>query len=207
MELRVLNISGEETGKTVTLNDNIFGIQPNDHAIYLDVKRFLANKRQGTHKAKERNAIAGSNTKIKRQKGTGTARAGSVKNPLYKGGGVVFGPKPRDYSQKVNKKLKKLARKSALTYKAQDESIRVMEDFNLESPRTKEIVSIRNNFNIEKKLLIVLPDANKNIYLSARNLTNTDVSVASQLSTYDILNYNTIIFVESSISALEKILN
>jgi len=207
MEVSIFNNTGADTGRTVELKDAIFGIEPNDHAIYLDVKRYLANQRQGTHKAKERSDITGSTKKIKRQKGTGTARSGSIKSPLFRGGGVIFGPKPRDYTQKVNKKVKKLARKSALTYKAREEGLRVIEDFTLDSPKTKDIVSLREALNIEKKLLIVLPDQNKNLYLSARNLQDTEVITASQLSTYMIMKYNNIVFFESSLGRVEENLN
>ena len=207
MEVSIFNNTGADTGRTVELKDAIFGIEPNDHAIYLDVKRYLANQRQGTHKAKERSDITGSTKKIKRQKGTGTARSGSIKSPLFRGGGVIFGPKPRDYTQKVNKKVKKLARKSALTYKAREEGLRVIEDFTLDSPKTKDIVSLREALNIEKKLLIVLPDQNKNLYLSARNLQDTEVITASQLSTYMIMKYNNIVFFESSLGCVEENLN
>ncbi|MCG8411317.1 MAG: 50S ribosomal protein L4 [Bacteroidales bacterium] len=205
MELNIVNIAGEDTGKKVTLNDSIFKIEPNDHAIYLDVKQYLANKRQGTHKAKERSEIAGSTKKIKRQKGTGTARAGSIKSPLFKGGGRVFGPRPRNYSFKLNKKVKQLARKSALTYKAINSNIRVLEGFNFEAPKTKEFVSLRNNLNVaDKKLLLVLSEQNKNIYLSSRNLQDVKVVTVSDLATYDILNASIVLFVENSIDSLHK---
>lgn len=205
MEINVLNTTGKDTGRKVELNDAIFGIQPNDHAIYLDVKQFLANQRQGTHKSKQRNEVAGSTRKIKRQKGTGTARAGSIKSPLFRGGGRVFGPVPRDYSFKLNKKLKQLARKSALTYKAKDNSILVLEDFNVEAPKTKEIVNIFKNLNlIDKKSVFVLGETNKNIYLSTRNLPKQKVITASDLNTYEIMNAGTLVFVESSIDVLNK---
>lgn len=207
MEVKVVTKTGEETGRTVALNDAIFGIEPNDHAIYLDVKRFLANQRQGTHKAKERNAIAGSTKKIKRQKGTGTARAGSIKSPIFRGGGRIFGPRPRSYEQKVNKKLKKLARKSALSYKAKDQQILVLEDLKLDAPKTKEIVALRSALNIEKTMLVVIPDYNKELYLSARNLQDTSVVTANQLSTYDILRYKHLVFMESALGVVDNVLN
>ena len=189
MELNVLNIEGKETGRKITLSDLIFGVEPNDHAIYLDVKQYLANKRQGTHKSKERAEIAGSTRKIKKQKGTGTARAGSIKSPLFRGGGTVFGPRPRSYDFKLNKKVKLLARKSALTYKARENGIVIMEDFNLEAPKTKEMMNIKNNLQIaDKKSLFVLPAENNNIYLSSRNLQNVSVVIASELNTYQILD-------------------
>ena len=205
MELNIVNITGEDTGKKVTLNDSIFKVEPNDHAIYLDVKQHLANKRQGTHKAKERSDIAGSTRKIKRQKGTGTARAGSIKSPLFRGGGRAFGPKPRDYSFKLNKKVKQLARKSALSYKANDSNIKVLEDFNFEVPKTKELVNLRKNLDVsDKKLLLVLSEQNKNIYLSSRNLEDVKVVTVSDLATYDIMNASVILFAENSIEPLHK---
>ena len=205
MELAVLNTAGKETGRKVELMDTIFSIEPNDHAIYLDVKQYLANKRQGTHKSKERNEIAGSTRKIKRQKGTGGARAGSIKNPLFTGGGRIFGPQPRDYGFKLNKKVKSLARKSALTYKARNNEILVLEDFTLEAPKTKDYISILNNLKIEdKKSLVVLNEPNKNIYLSSRNLTDTRVVTVSELTTYDILNSTSLVFVESSLDNIQK---
>jgi large subunit ribosomal protein L4 len=204
MELKVLNIQGKETGRIVNLNDSIFGIEPNDHAIYLDSKQFLANKRQGTAKSKERGEIAGSTRKIKRQKGTGTARAGSIKNPLFRGGGRVFGPKPRFYGFKLNKKVKQLARKSALSYKASTDSIIILEDFSLEAPRTKEIVKMGNNLNIaNKKLVFVLSEQNKNIYLSSRNLQGVEVVIANELSTYKIMKASTLILAESAVDVLQ----
>ncbi len=205
MELAVLNTAGKETGRKVELMDEIFSIQPNDHAIYLEVKQHLANNRQGTHKAKERNEIAGSTRKIKRQKGTGGARAGSIKNPLFTGGGRIFGPRPRDYNFKLNKKVKSLARKSALTYKARNNEIMILEDFTLEAPKTKDYISILNNLKIEgKKTLVVLNEPNKNIYLSSRNLTGTRVVMVSELTTYDILNSTSLVFVESSLDKIQK---
>jgi len=206
MELNVLNKTGKETGKKVTLAEDIFGIEPNDHVIYLDVKQFLANKRQGTHKAKERGEVAGSTKKIKRQKGTGTARAGSIKSPVLRGGGRIFGPRPRDYSFKLNKKVKQLARKSALSYKASANNILVVEDFDLQAPKTKEIVDFKNNLKInDKKLLLVLSNENKNIYLSARNLKKLKVLTVSQLNTYDVLNSETMVLTESSIDRINQV--
>lgn len=208
MEVNVINIEGKETGKKVTLNDLIFGVDPNDHAIYLDVKQYLANQRQGTHKAKERGEIAGSTRKIKRQKGTGTARAGSIKSPVFRGGGRVFGPRPRNYGFKLNKKVKQLARKSALTYKAKDNSIIVLEDFNFEAPKTKEFIAIQNKLKIsDKKSLIVLTEANKNIYLSSRNLKGVKVVTASELTTYDILNASSLVLLEGSLEKIEGVFN
>lgn len=205
MELSVINIKGQETGKKIVLNDNIFAIEPNDHAIYLDVKSYLANNRQGTSKSKEKSEVTASTKKIKKQKGTGTARAGSLKSPVFVGGGRVFGPKPRDYEIKLNKKVKQLARKSALAYKAKESSIKVIEDFNFTEPRTKELVTILNNLNLEKKSLLVLSEQNNNIYLSSRNLQNVKVLTVSQLNTYEILKYNNLMLLESSVEAIEKI--
>jgi large subunit ribosomal protein L4 len=205
MELNVLNITGSETGKKVELADEIFGIEPNDHVIYLDVKQYLANQRQGTHKTKERGEIKGSTKKIKRQKGTGTARAGSIKNPLFRGGGRIFGPKPRDYGFKLNKKVKTLAKKSALSYKAKDNNILIVEDFDFQAPKTKEFVDFQNNLKInEKKSLLVLSNKNKNIYLSARNLKKSKVLTVSELTTYDVLNSETLVLTESSIDKINQ---
>ena len=205
MEIKVLNTAGQETGRTVTLDEQIFGIEPSDHAIYLDVKQILANKRQGTHSAKERGEVSGSTRKLKKQKGTGTARAGSVKSPVFRGGGRVFGPRPRNYDFKLNKKVKALARKSALTYKALEESILVIEDFNFETPKTREMVQISNNLKInDKKSLFVLPEENKNIYLSSRNLQAVSVITASELNTYQILNAKKVVVLESSVSKIEE---
>jgi len=205
MEIAVLNIQGKETGRKVTLDDSVFGIEPNDHAIYLDTKQFLANQRQGTHKAKERGEIAGSTRKIKRQKGTGTARAGSIKNPLFRGGGRVFGPKPRYYGFKLNKKVKELARKSALSYKASSNNIIVLEDFSFEAPKTKEIVKMGDNLNISnKKSLIVLKEQNKNIYLSSRNVQGVEVVTAGELNTYRIMKASTLVLVESAVDVLQS---
>jgi len=205
MEVQVLNTAGKETGRSVVLSDQIFGVEPNDHAIYLDVKQFLAAQRQGTHKAKERAEIAGSTKKIKKQKGTGGARAGSIKSPLFRGGGRVFGPRPRNYDFKLNKKVKALARKSALTYKAQGSNILILEDFVLEAPKTKEMVSISNNLKInDKKFIFVLPEQNKNIYLSSRNLEGVAVVTASELTTYQIMNAAKIVLLESSLGKIEE---
>ena len=205
MKLAVYKTSGEETGRTVELRDDVFAISPNDHAIYLDVKQFMANKRQGTHKSKERNEIQGSSKKIKKQKGTGGARAGNIKSPLFRGGGRVFGPVPRDYSFKLNKKVKLLARKSALTYKAQGSQIVVVEDFILDEPKTRTMVGIQQNLKSEnKKMLLVLNQPNKNIYLSSRNLQGIKVIMVSDLNTYDILNASSVAFLESSIEALNE---
>ncbi len=205
MEISVLNIAGKETGRKIDLNDSIFAIEPNDHAIYLDVKQYLNNQRQGTSKSKERNEISGSTRKLKKQKGTGTARAGSIKSPLFRGGGRVFGPRPRDYESKLNKKVKQLARKSALAHKAIENKILVIEDFNFEAPKTKEFISICNNLNLtDKKSLFVLSEPNKNIYLSSRNLQKQKIALASSLNTYEVLDANTIILVESSIDVLHK---
>lgn len=207
MEIAVLKNSGEDTGRKVTLSDDIFGIEPNDHAIYLDVKQYLANQRQGTHKSKERNEVAGSTKKIKKQKGTGTARAGSIKSPVFRGGGRVFGPQPRDYGFKLNKKLKSLARKSALAYKAKDNGLVVLEDINFESPKTKDFVKVLNGLSVaDKKTLLVLPDANKNVVLSGRNIKNAKITTADSLNTYDVLNADSLLISESSIEKLENLL-
>jgi len=208
MELNVLNIKGKETGRKVKLNTAVFGIEPNDHAIYLDVKSHLANKRQGTHKSKERAEIKGSTRKIKKQKGTGTARAGSIKNPLFKGGGRVFGPTPRDYSQKVNKKVKRLARKSALSIKVKQKSIVVLEDFQMEKPQTQEYIKMLAALGLaDKKSLLVLGELNKNVYLSSRNLKNSKVVINTELDTYGISNANSLIISEGAIAELESLLN
>jgi len=204
MKLSVLNTAGEDTGKKVDLKKDIFGVEPSDHAIYLDVKQNLANKRQGTSKTKERSEITGSTRKIKRQKGTGTARAGDIKSPIFRGGGRTFGPRPRSYSFKLNKKVKQLARLSALSYKAKDKGIMVVEDFNMEVPKTKEFFDIRKNLNIdEKKSLLVLPETNNNIYLSSRNLEKSKVITVSELNTYDIMNASVVVFLESSLNVLQ----
>jgi large subunit ribosomal protein L4 len=207
MEIAVLKNSGEDTGRKVNLSEDIFGIEPNDHAIYLDVKQFLANQRQGTHKSKERGEITGSTKKIKKQKGTGTARAGSIKSPIFRGGGRVFGPKPRNYSFKLNKKLKQLARKSALAYKVQDNSLVVLEDLNFEAPKTKEFINVLKNISVaDKKTLVVLGDQNKNVTLSGRNLQNAKVTTADSLSTYDVLNADSLVLSESSVEKIENLL-
>ena len=208
MELSVLNIKGEDTGKKVTLNDAIFGIQPNDHAIYLDVKQYLANKRQGTHKSKERSEVSGSTRKLIRQKGGGGARRGDINSPVLVGGGRVFGPKPRDYRFKLNKKVKSLARKSALSYKAQENAIVVVEDFTFEAPKTKEFVNVAKNLKVDgRKMLMVLPEVNKNVYLSARNLQRTEIMTASALNTYKVLNADVLVVTENSLKAIDGILN
>lgn len=205
MELVILNTAGEDTGRKIELNDLVFGIEPNEHAIYLDVKQYLANKRQGTHKSKERADISGSTAKLKKQKGTGTARAGSIKSPLFRGGGRVFGPEPRNYNFKLNKKLKQLARKSALSIKAKSEALVVVEDFNFEAPKTKNFVSLKNNLKVNtKRLLVVLAEDNKNIYLSSRNVQNVEVIRVADLSTYDIMKASTVVFVESSVKGLNE---
>jgi len=208
MELVVKNISGKDTKKKVSLNKEIFAIEPNDHAIYLDVKQYLANQRQGTHKAKERGEVKGSTRKIKKQKGTGTARAGDIKNPLFKGGGRVFGPRPRDYRFKLNIKQKRLARKSALSYKAKDGAIIVLEDFSFDAPQTKKYTELLANLDaLNKKSLLVLSEANKNVYLSSRNLGGAKVVTAAQINTYDVMNAGSIIIAESSIETIENILS
>ena len=205
MELSVLNKEGKETGRKVTLSDQIFGIEPSDHAIYLDVKQYMANQRQGTSKSKERGEVSGSTRKIKKQKGTGGARAGSIKSPTFRGGGTIFGPRPRNYEFKLNKKVKQLARKSALAYKAAENSILVLEDFILEAPKTKEIAAIRTNLQIaDKKSLFVLPVENNSIYLSSRNLKDISVVTASELNTYQILNAKTIVILEGSVTKIEE---
>ena len=208
MEVNVLNIKGEDTGRKVTLNESIFGIEPNDHAIYLDVKQFMANQRQGTHKSKERSEVSGSTKKIGRQKGGGGARRGDLNSPVLVGGGRVFGPKPRDYSFKLNKKVKDLARKSALSYKAKEGAIVVCEDFNFDAPKTKDFVAFINNLKVSgKKQLIVLPEVNKNVYLSARNLQRSEVMLASTINTYKILNADVLVIVEDSLKTIDAILN
>jgi large subunit ribosomal protein L4 len=209
MEVAVLNISGKETSKKVTLNDAIYGIEPNDHAIYLDVKQYLANQRQGTHKSKQRNEISGSTRKLHKQKGTGGSRKGSIKNPLFRGGGRIFGPQPRDYSFKLNKKVKRLARVSALSYKAKtDNSLFVLEDITIDTPKTKSFLEILNNLKLsDKKTLVVLSESNKSIYLSSRNLAGAKVVTASELNTYDILNASVLVLTEGSIEKIENILS
>jgi large subunit ribosomal protein L4 len=205
MELSVYNINGQETGKKVALNDAVFGIEPNDHAIYLDVKQFLANQRQGTHKSKERSEISGSTRKLHKQKGTGGARIGDINSPVLVGGGRVFGPKPRDYRFKLNKKVKALARKSALTYKAQENAIVVVEDFSFEAPKTKDFVALTKNLQVaDKKIVLVLSDQNKNVYLSARNLTNARVITLSDLNTYRVLDNKALVLTESALEAINQ---
>ncbi|QEC75736.1 50S ribosomal protein L4 [Mucilaginibacter ginsenosidivorax] len=208
MEVNVLNVSGKETGAKVQLPESVFGIEPNDHAIYLDVKQFLANQRQGTHKAKQRNEIAGSTRKLYKQKGTGGARAGSVKSPLFNGGGRVFGPQPRDYSFKLNKKLKSLARKSALSYKAKDNNILVLEDFNFDSIKTKNYIKMEADLNVtnDKTLLVVAGAENNNVYLSSRNLKKTKVISVEQLNTYDVLNAGKLLLTTGAVKTLEEAL-
>lgn len=207
MEVSVLNINGQETGRKVTLNESIFGITPNDHVLYLDVKQYLANQRQGTAKSKERSEISGSTRKLGRQKGGGGARRGDINSPLLVGGGRVFGPKPRDYRFKLNKKVKTLARKSALSYKAQESAIMILEDFNLETPKTKEFVNVVKNLKIDsKKVLLLLPEVNKNVYLSARNLQRSEVMLASTLNAYKVLNADVLVFTEKSLQVVDGLL-
>ena len=208
MEISVLNINGQETGRKVELNDAVFGIEPNDHVLYLDVKQYLANQRQGTAKAKERSEHTGSTRKLGRQKGGGGARRGDINSPVLVGGGRVFGPKPRDYRFKLNKKVKVLARKSALSYKAQENAIIVVEDFNMEAPKTKDFVNISKNLKVEgKKSLFVLPEANKNVYLSARNLQRTKITLAALLNSYNVLNADVLVVTENSLKTIDGILN
>ena len=205
MELAIHNIKGKDTGRKAKLSKNVFEVEPNDHAIYLDVKQYLANNRKGLHKTKERAEIKGSTRKIKKQKGTGTARAGSIKNPLFRGGGRVFGPRPRSYNQKVNKKVKRLARKSALSYKAKNKAIMIIEDFDFSKPNTKDYFSILKAFDLEsKKTLMVLNGGNKNIYLSSRNLKNSKVVVNSELNTYEITDATNVLILESAVDGLES---
>ena len=204
MEVKVLDINGKETGRKVQLSDSVFAIEPNKHAVYLDVKQYLANQRQGNHKAKERAEVAGSTRKIKKQKGTGTARAGSAKNPLFKGGGTVFGPRPRSYSFKLNKNLKRLARKSALSLKVNESNLVVVEDFTFDTPSTKNFINVLKSLGLEnKKSLFVLGDANKNVYLSSRNLKGSSVVTTSEISTYAILNAKTLVLLEGAIDGIE----
>ena len=208
MEINVLNIKGENTGRKVTLNESIFGIEPHDHVLYLDVKRYMAAQRQGTAKAKERSEHAGSTCKLGRQKGGGGARRGDINSPVLVGGGRVFGPKPRDYSFKLNLKVKALARKSALSYKAQENAIVVVEDFNFDAPKTKDFVNITKNLKVDgKKLLLVLPEVNKNVYLSARNLQGTEVMLASTINSYKVLNADVLVMTENSLKTIDEILN
>jgi large subunit ribosomal protein L4 len=205
MELSVLNIKGSDTKRKAVLVDEIYSVEPNDHAIYLDVKQYLANQRQGTHKSKQRNEVSGSTRKLHKQKGTGGSRKGSIKNPLFRGGGRVFGPQPRDYSFKLNKKVKLLARTSALTYKAKNNGIVIVEDFNFEVPKTKQFIEVLNNLKLnDKKTLFVIAEPNKNVYLSSRNLQGVKVVTASELNTYDVLNANYLILAEGSVKKIEQ---
>ena len=208
MKVSVLDIKGKETGREVELSEAVFGLEPNDHVVYLDVKQHLANKRQGTHKAKERAEIVGSTRKIKKQKGTGTARAGSIKSPIFRGGGRVFGPRPRDYHFKLNKKLKRLARKTVLSQKLKNNQLMIVEDFGFEAPKTKEFLNLLDNLNIrDKKSLIVLDESNKNVYLSSRNLKTARVVNVSELNTYNIMNSNVLLISESRLEELQNNLN
>lgn len=208
MKVNVKNIKGEDTGNSVELSEEIFGVEPNDHAIYLDVKQYLANQRQGTHKAKERAEIAGSTKKIKRQKGTGTARAGSIKSPIFRGGGRVFGPRPRDYGFKLNRKLKKLARKSALTYKAKDEKITVLEAVQMDAPKTKAFLDVLQSLSVlNEKCLLVVEEVNRNVYLSVRNIPNAKVITADKLNTYDIINATHLLLSEKAVDQIEAMFN
>ncbi|MFN3136066.1 MAG: 50S ribosomal protein L4 [Allomuricauda sp.] len=205
MKVAVLDITGKETGRKVELSDDVFAIEPNEHAIYLDVKQYLAHQRQGTHKAKERAEIAGSTRKIKKQKGTGTARAGSIKSPVFRGGGRIFGPRPKDYTQKLNKNMKRLARKSALSLKSKEQSLMVVEDFNFEAPKTKDFVKFLSSLGIEnKKSLIVLGGTNNNVYLSSRNLDRSEVVTGSELNTYKIVNATSLVLTESALEGIES---
>ncbi|MDN3686911.1 50S ribosomal protein L4 [Cyclobacterium jeungdonense] len=208
MELAILKQTGEDTGRKVTLSEDIFSQEPNDHAIYLDVKQYLANKRQGTHKSKERAEITGSTKKIKKQKGTGGARAGSIKSPIFRGGGRVFGPRPRDYSFKLNKKLKQVARKSALSYKVKENGLVICEDLVFDAPRTKEYIKLLTNLSLsDKKTLVVVADINKNLYLSARNLQKTKVRMVNELNTYELLDADSLVLCEGAVSKLETLLS
>ena len=207
MEVSVYNIKGEDTGKKVVLNDAVFGIEPNDHAIWLDVKQIMANKRQGTHKSKQRSEIAGSTKKLGRQKGGGGARRGDIKSPVLVGGGRVFGPVPRDYGFKLNKKVKQLARRSALSYKVQEGALVVVEDFNFEAPKTKQFVEITKNLKVsDKKSLFVLPESNYNVYLSARNLQRNELAIAPDINTYQVLNADVMVVTENALSVIEGVL-
>lgn len=207
MEVKVLNIQGQETGRTIELNDSVFNIEPNDHAVYLDVKQHLANKRQGTHKAKERGEISGSTKKLRRQKGSGAARVGSIKSPVLRGGGRIFGPRPRDYEFKVNKKVKQLARRSALSSKVKNNEIIVIEDFTFDAPKTKEMIKVKENLKInDKKSVFVFKNKNNNVYLSSRNLQDTSVVTVSELNTYKILNNKSLVLSEASVEFLNNIL-
>jgi len=205
MKVAVLDIKGKDTGRKVELSKDVFGIEPNEHAIYLDVKQYLAHQRQGTHKAKERAEIAGSTRKIKKQKGTGTARAGSIKSPIFRGGGRIFGPRPKDYTQKLNKNVKRLARKSALSIKSKDKALMVVEDFSFDAPKTKDFTNVLKSLGVDgKKSLIVLGDSNNNLYLSSRNLKDSEVVKNSELSTYKILNAKSIVLLESAVEGIES---
>ena len=207
MEIAVYNTQGKETGKKVVLSDSVFGVEANDHAIYLDVKQYLANQRQGTHKSKQKNEVAGSTKKLKRQKGTGGARAGSIKSPLFPGGGRVFGPVPRDYSFKLNKKLKQLARRSALTYKAQDGAITVVEEFSFDAPKTKQAIELTKNLNVaDKKILLVMSETKANVILSCRNLPNVKVVNAASLNTYDVMNAAVLVMAEGAVNVINEML-
>ena len=207
MELNIYNINGEVTDKKITLNDSIFGIEPNEHVIWLDVKQYLANQRQGTHKTKERGEVKGSTRKLFRQKGTGSARRGDIKSPVMVGGGVIFGPKPRDYSFKLNKKVKALARRSALSLKAKNNQITIVEDFSFDQPKTKSFVELTKNLQLaDKKLLLVLPSQNKNVYLSARNLERVEIITASDINTYKVMNGGNIVLTESSVAVIDNLL-
>ncbi|WP_339923608.1 50S ribosomal protein L4 [uncultured Cyclobacterium sp.] len=208
MELAILKQTGEETGKKITLSEDIFSMEPNDHAIYLDVKQYLANRRQGTHKSKERAEISGSTRKIKKQKGTGSARAGSIKSPIFRGGGRVFGPRPRDYSFKLNKKLKQVARKSALSYKAKESGIVILEDLVFDAPKTKDFINLLSKLSLsDKKTLLVIGDNNPNVYLSSRNVPKTKVRIFSELNTYEILDADSLVLCEGAVSKLETLLS
>lgn len=208
MKVAVLDIQGKETGRKAELSDDVFKIEPNEHAIYLDVKQYLAHQRQGTHKAKERSEVAGSTRKIKKQKGTGTARAGSIKSPVFRGGGRIFGPRPKDYTQKLNKNVKRLARKSALSLKSQENAILVVEDFSFEQPKTKEFMAVLKALGLaDKKSLIVLGDSNNSVYLSSRNLPGSEVITNSELSTYKIMNANSVVLMEGALAEIEANLN
>jgi len=208
MKLAVLDIKGKETGRKADLSDAVFAIEPNEHAVYLDVKQYLAHQRQGTHKTKERAEIAGSTRKIKKQKGTGTARAGSIKSPIFRGGGRIFGPRPKDYSQKLNKNVKRLARKSALSIKSKEKAILVVEDFNFETPKTKDFTAVLKSLGLEnKKSLFVLGESNNSVYLSSRNLKGSEVITSSEINTYKILNANNIVLLEGALEGLESNLN
>lgn len=208
MKLEVINIKGEATGREVTLADQVFGIEPNEHVVYLAVKQYLANQRQGTHKTKTRSEISGSTRKLKRQKGTGTARAGSIKSPVFRGGGTMFGPEPRDYSFKLNKKVKRLAGKSVLSAKAKDKAIKVLEDFSIDTPKTKAFIDILTSLALsDKKSLFILGDKNDNVYLSSRNIQNTRVITADDVNTYDLIHADHLILCESSVEKLQNRLN